>query len=362
MGDIPQRLGAVRADLAGQGLGALVVSQPDNRRYLTGFTGSAGVVLVSADRAMLLTDSRYYGQAEREAPDFSLERVGYRVFERLSEVLGELDLKRVGFEADAVTVSELERLRGLAPEVEWRATSGLVERHRAIKSEAEIGTIRCAAAIADAAMAHAAAVLRPGISELALAWEIEVFMREHGAEGLAFDTIVAAGENGALPHHHPSQRRIEAGEPVVVDIGARVDGYNSDLTRTFALGPVRDPEFETVYAIVAEANRTATRGIRAGLTGADADRLARDVIDAAGYGDFFGHGLGHGVGLQIHEGPRLSFLADEHPLGAGMVITIEPGIYLPGRFGVRIEDLVVVRDNGVEVLSAVEKQPAVVPA
>jgi Xaa-Pro aminopeptidase len=194
-----------------------------------------------------------------------------------------------------------------------------------------------------------------------LAWELEKFMRERGAEGLAFPIIVGSGTNSALPHHATGDKPIEAGEPIVVDMGAAIDGYNGDLTRTFSLGPAVDPDYESVYAIVAEANQAAAGGIRAGVTGRDADALARSVIEDAGYGEAFGHGLGHGVGLNVHEMPRLSPAAGEAQLRAGMVITIEPGIYLPGRFGVRIEDLAVVREDGIEFLSHVAKEPILAP-
>ena len=362
MGEIEQRLSAVRSELAARSIDVLIVGQADNRRYLTGFTGSSGMAVVTVDGGLLLTDSRYYEQVGRQSPAFTLVRVVNRMVDSLSELLSSIGVERAGFEADTITVSELERFRDATPDVEWVATSGLIERQRAVKTATEIERIGRAVALTDMAMEHAYATARPGISERELAWELEVFMRDHGAEGLAFETIVAAGENSALPHHFPSDRLIEAGEPIVVDMGARTEGYCGDLTRTFSIGPVADPEFATVYGVVDAANRAATDAVRSGITGADADAIARDIIASAGYGDYFGHGLGHGVGLNIHELPRLSHTANNGRLVAGMVVTIEPGIYLPGRFGVRIEDMVVVGDEGVDVLTGVVKQPTIVPA
>jgi Xaa-Pro aminopeptidase len=209
--------------------------------------------------------------------------------------------------------------------------------------------------VADAALAHVVSTSRAGQTEAVVAWRVEQFLRGAGAEGLAFTTIVAAGENGALPHHSAGDRVIQEGEPIVVDLGARLQGYNSDLTRTFSIGPAKDPDYRRVYDLVASANDTARAGIRAGMTGEAADALARDLIRSAGFGEEFGHSLGHGVGLNVHEGPRLSFVPPEVVLQSGNVVTVEPGIYLAGRFGVRIEDLVLVGENGVEVLSRAPK-------
>ena len=357
--DARRRLDAIRADLASLELNALVVGQQHNRRYLTGFTGSSGLAVVTGDAARLLTDSRYFEQAEREAPEFGLERIDGNVFERLAGVLSALGAERVGFEADSLSVSEYERYRSATPGVTWVATSALVEKRRAVKCEDEIELLRQAARLTDRAIEHVAGVIRPGITERSLAWQLERFMRENGAEALSFEPIVASGENSAQPHHRPSDRLISAGEPIVIDIGAQLNGYCGDLTRTFSIGPCRYPEYEQVYRIVDLANRTAIAGIQAGKTGPQIDALARDVIAGEGFGDCFGHGLGHGVGLNIHELPRLSRAAGSDPLVEGMVATVEPGIYVEGSFGVRIEDVVVVRANGAEVLTGARKQPVV---
>ncbi len=353
------RLAQLRADLAGLGLDALVVMSHPNRAYLTGFGGSAGTLLVLPDRAQLFVDSRYYERAPREAPACEAVRAGYAQIEGVAQAMADARLTRVGFEADHVTVSRLDDLRTKAPDLDWAPTQGLVERQRARKSAAELAAIRRAAALTDAGMAHAMAAARPGMTERELAWAIEVFLREHGATGLAFDTIVGAGEHGASPHHETSDRVLRAGEPIVIDMGARWGGFAADLTRTFSLGPADDPDYERVWSLVQAANHLGVAALRPGAKGRDVDALVRDFIRDAGHGDHFGHGLGHGVGLDIHEHPRLSPTAGDAVLAAGNVVTIEPGVYLPDRFGVRIEDLVVVTDDGAEVLSAAPSIPSV---
>jgi Xaa-Pro aminopeptidase len=315
--------------------------------------------VIAPDAAWLLVDSRYDERARREAPDVLVLRTEGRPGDTMRRCLEELGASKVGFEADTVSVSELDRLRRVWPDLEWVATSGLVERLRAAKSEAEIELIRAAAELTDRAMAYAYENARAGMTEKALAWALEVFMRENGAEALAFDIIVASGPNGALPHHQSSDRPLAPGEPIVIDLGARLNGYCGDLTRTFCLGSALDADYASVYGLVDHANRLAISSVRPGMTGTAADAVARGAIAAAGYGEMFGHGLGHGVGLYIHELPRLGPMAEEEPLVSGMVVTIEPGVYLPGRVGVRIEDLVVVRDDSADVLSRAAKQPEI---
>jgi len=350
-----ERLAQLRADMAAHRLEALVVMSHPNRAYLTGFGGSAGTLLVLPERALLFVDSRYYERAPIEAPACETVRAGYAQIEGVAEAMASAGRRTVGFEADHVTVSRLDELRAKAPDLDWVATKGLVERQRACKSDAELAAIRRAAALTDAGMAHAMAAARHGMTERELAWSIHVFLHEHGAAGLAFETIVGAGENGASPHHETSDRVLRAHEPIVIDMGARWGGFAADLTRTFSLGPADDPDYPHVWALVEAANRLATAALRPGAKGVEVDALARDHIAAAGHGDHFGHGLGHGVGLDVHEAPRLSKTAGDATLAAGNVVTVEPGVYLPGRFGVRIEDLVVVTPDGAEVLSAAPK-------
>jgi Xaa-Pro aminopeptidase len=355
------RLDKLRQSLAQseEGLDALLVYQPENRRYLSGFTGSEAMLLVTQDRAVLATDSRYWEQAEREAPEFSLFKVKTRYVMEMTDLLAAAGHpKHIGFESTFITVDQLDQLTNAAPDVEWIATKGLVEDLRLIKDESEIALMRRAARIADEGFEFLRRTLRPGMTEHEAAWELEAHLRTHGADKIAFDLIVGSGPGGAEPHHHSGSRVIEAGEPIVLDLGARVNGYNSDLTRTICLGQPKDDRFMEIYSIVLRAQEAALNGIRAGMTGIEADKLARDVIVAANYGDNFGHGLGHGVGLAVHEEPRAGQIA-EGALPAGSTLTIEPGIYLPGWGGVRIEDLTLVDKNGVQLLSHASKEPLV---
>ena len=355
------RLDKLRQSLAQseEGLDALLVYQPENRHYLSSFTGSEAMLLVTQDRAVLATDSRYWEQAEREAPEFSLFKVKTRYVMEMTDLLAATGHpKHIGFESTFITVDQLDQLTDAAPDVEWIATKGLVEDLRLIKDESEIVLMRRAARIADEGFEFLRRTLHPGMTEHEAAWELEAHLRTHGADKIAFDLIVGSGPGGAEPHHHSGSRVIEAGEPIVLDLGARVNGYNSDLTRTICLGQPKDDRFMEIYSIVLRAQEAALNGIRAGMTGIEADKLARDVIVAANYGDNFGHGQGHGVGLAVHEEPRAGRIAED-VLPAGSTLTIEPGIYLPGWGGVRIEDLTLVDKNGVQLLSHASKEPLV---
>ena len=348
------RLTKLRQVLAEQRIDAFLISQPDNRRYLTGFTGSAGLLLITATRAVLATDFRYYEQVGREAPGWELARITDNFQKLLPDLLASAEVRRLGFESQHVTVDQLATWTQAASGVEWVPLKDTVESVRMFKDEAEIEAMRRSVALTDEALAHALKVIRPGMTELEVAWLIESYMRTHGASRVAFDLIVAAGPNGALPHARPGERVIQPGDPIVFDLGCVVDGYCSDLTRTVCLGRPSD-KYLAVFDIVLQAQRAAEAAIRPGLTGVQADAAARDLIAAAGYGDKFGHGLGHGVGLAVHEKPGAGRLSTD-TLQAGMSLTVEPGIYLPGEFGVRIEDLVIIRDGGVEILSGAPKQ------
>jgi Xaa-Pro aminopeptidase len=340
-------------------LDALLVYQPENRRYMSGFTGSEAMLFITPDRAVIATDSRYWEQAEREAPEFSLYQVKTRYVMEMADILKAAgNPKHIGFESTCTTVDQLDQLTDAAPGVEWVSTKGLVEELRLIKDESEIAMMRRAARIADEAFDFLCRTLAPGMTEVQAAWELEAYMRTHGADKIAFDLIVGGGPGSAEPHHHCNSRPIEAGEPIVLDLGARVNGYNSDLTRTICLGQPKDSRFMEIYNIVLRAQETALHGIRAGLTGVEADKLARDVIEAAGYGSHFGHGLGHGVGLAVHESPRAG-KTSEDTFPAGATLTVEPGIYVPGWGGVRIEDLTLIDKNGVELQSHASKEPLV---
>jgi Xaa-Pro aminopeptidase len=365
------RLTGLRRLLHEQELDAILISQPENRRYLSGFTGSAGWLIISAERALLATDFRYFEQVGRQAPAFELAKIKRKFSDLLPELLPALGVGgaalgvgrparragHLGFESQHMTVDQLYTLSQAAEGVEFVPLKDTVETFRAVKDEDEIDALRRSVALTDAAFAHLLEVVRPGMTEREAAWEIEATMRTHGASRVAFDLIVAAGPNGALPHARPGDHAIQPGEPVVVDIGCVVDGYCSDMTRTFCLGQPSAKYLE-VWEIVLQAQEAAAAAIRAGVSGVQADTAARDVIAGAGYGEYFGHSLGHGVGLAVHEGPRASQLSED-TLEAGMSLTVEPGIYLPGEFGVRLEDLVIVGESGIEILTNTPKMPVV---
>ncbi|MGC8880037.1 MAG: M24 family metallopeptidase [Anaerolineae bacterium] len=347
------RLRDLRQLMHAHGLAALLISEPHNRRYLSGFTGSAGVLLITHERQGIATDFRYYTQVRQQCPDWELFQVGRDFEGQLASLLRELGVQgsTVGYEAAHVSVETWRRwsaaVGSTATLVE---TVGLVEQLRQVKDEDELAAMRRAIAIAEQAWSQLLEVLRPGMCEREVAWQLESSMRTLGAEAVAFPLIVASGPNGALPHAAPSERPIQAGEPVVIDFGCVVDGYCSDLTRTVCLGQPSDARYEALWQLVHRAQQAALRGVKAGISGAQADQLVRDVITAAGYGEYFGHGLGHGIGLAAHEAPRLNPTSSD-VLPAGAVVSVEPGIYLPDWGGVRIEDLVLLHPDGAEVLT-----------
>lgn len=350
------RLQRLRQSLKENGLEAFLVTHPDDRRYLSGFTGSAGTLLISASEAFLLTDFRYVEQSRTQAPLFDV-----RQYQTMSETLAELikltGIKQVGFASDHVTYADVEELKEKVP-VEWVPTKGLVSRLRWVKEPEEIECIAKAAEIADAALAEIRPIIKAGTSEREIALELEFAIRRRGAEALSFDSIIASGPNGALPHARPTDRKLQEGDFVVMDFGAVYNGYHSDITRTYVVGEPSDKHRE-IYGLTLRAQMAALQAVAPGKTGAELDKIARDIIIEAGYGDKFGHGLGHGVGLAVHEGPTLSWRGED-PLEPGMVVTVEPGIYLPGWGGVRIEDLVVVTASGYRILTNTPKNLQVV--
>jgi Xaa-Pro aminopeptidase len=359
MGDYVPRLAKLRERMRALDIETLLVTQPENRRYLSGFTGSAGALAISGDRAYLATDSRYWEQAAHEAPNFEIVQLKMRLYQHPGEMLEKIGSPgRIWFESAAVTVDQLRIWTEAGLAVEWLPARHVVEPLRAVKEEAELAAIRRAVALTDAGFDFLCGILRPGMTERQAAWELEVYLRTHGADALAFETIVASGPNAAMGHHRAGDRAIRRGEPIVIDFGVTIGGYCSDLTRTVSLGG-DGAKYDEVYEVVRRAQQAAIDGIRAGMSGAEADALARNAIDAAGYGEYFGHGLGHGVGLAVHEAPTASRVAGSDGLPAGATLTIEPGVYLPGWGGVRIEDLVVVRADGVEVLSQAHKRPVI---
>jgi Xaa-Pro aminopeptidase len=339
-----KRINGAREKLAGLELDGLLVTNPVNRRYLTGFTGTSGCVLLTASESWLLTDFRYTVQAAQQAPDFTVVEHGIRMIDSVNELAGASGIKRLGFEQEHVVFAEYAAWNGALKGIELVPVSGIVEELRMIKDEAELAVMRDAAALADETFRHIAGFIRPGLRESEIALEMEIFMRAKGATSTSFETIVASGERSALPHGVASERIVGTNEFVKLDFGAYYQGYCSDLTRTLVVGKPTDKHKE-IYDIVLEAQLTALAGIKPGMTGREADALARDVIARHGYGDRFGHGTGHGLGMEIHEAPRLSKTGDI-VLRQGMTVTVEPGIYIPGFGGVRIEDDIVITANG----------------
>jgi Xaa-Pro aminopeptidase len=337
----------LRNKMSESGIDALWIESPFNRRYLTGFTGTAGYVLVTRDEAFFLTDFRYRDQAEEQVQDFDVV-IHQGVAEKLSQILPS-SVKKLGFEKQHLTFGLLEQYQAKVNQVEWVPVESWVEALRAVKDEAELDVMRQAAEIADQAFQHILNYLRPGISEREAAIELEFFMRKRGATAASFETIIASGPRSALPHGVAGLRVLQAGDLVTLDFGALFQGYCSDLTRTVALGEANQKQRE-IYAIVLEAQENGVSHIKAGMTCKQADALTRDIITEYGYGEYFGHGTGHGLGLEVHEGPALSFRSEEE-LKPGMVVTIEPGIYLPDFGGVRIEDDVLINDDGIEILT-----------
>jgi Xaa-Pro aminopeptidase len=355
------RLEKLRQHMAQHNLDGLLVSQPENRRYLSGFTGSSGVLLITPDKQILATDSRYYEQVRQQCPAWELAQVGYNFVGNMLELLRQNGLggRWVGFEAGYLSVSTLHAWeRALQGRLVLVHTENIVETLRMEKDQAELVSMKKAIALADAAWDHLAGWIRPGVTEQAVAWQLESFMRQNGASAMSFEPIVASGPNSAKPHARPSERVIGAGEPITVDWGCVVEGYCSDITRTFCLGQPADDKYKAVWNTVLAAQQAALTGAKAGMSGAAVDKMARGVIDQAGYGEYFGHGLGHSLGLAVHENPRYSFSYPD-AVPAGAVMTVEPGIYIPGWGGVRIEDVVLVGHNGVEVLTAAPK-PAII--
>lgn len=349
------RLKCLARRLQAEDLPAIFVTDAANRRYLTGFTGSAGMLLVDTEGAWLLTDSRYTQQAEAEAPDCCIVPSSEDPYETLTDTLKERGISRVGFEAHQVTFDAHRRMSEKVACVEWIPTTQMVEQLRLIKDEEELVVMGRAADIADRALEEILPAVAPGRAEEDVALDLEFCMRRMGAEGLSFPLIVASGARSSLPHGRASEKIVEKGDFITFDYGARYRGYCSDATRTVAVGSA-DEEQRRVYDTVLRAQEAAVAHVRPGRTGREVDSVARDIIEEAGYGQYFGHGLGHGVGLAVHEGPSLSQRRGNVELEPGMVVTVEPGIYIPGWGGVRIEDLVVVTDSGCDILTSVGKE------
>jgi Xaa-Pro aminopeptidase len=330
-----EKLSKLRQALVEHQIDALLITSGYNRRYITGFTGTAGVAIISQEQAVFITDFRYTEQAETEIRGFDIVQHSKTLIEEVSVQLEKIGAKKVGFEKDDMTYAMFESYQK-AVNSELVPVSGLIEKIRLIKTPQEIKIIKAAADIADAAFKHIITFIAAGKTELEVSNELEFFMRKQGASSSSFDIIVASGLRSALPHGVATKKIIEKGDFVTLDFGALYNGYVSDVTRTVAIGEPSD-HLKEIYQIVLDSQLLALEKIKPGMTGIEADAVARDYIKSKGYGEAFGHSLGHGIGLEVHEGPGLSFRSDV-VLEEGMVITIEPGIYLPGVGGVRIED------------------------
>lgn len=334
------------------GIEAALIMNLHNIRYFTGFTGSEGALLASRERMFLLVDGRYTTQARLQAVQAEVVQVRQKI-SAASEVVQDMKLGSIAVESNAITYQQVLELTDNVPGLEIKPFGSELSLIRAVKDDHEIDLIRRAAGISGAALISIKDKIKPGISERDLALEFEYQMGRSGSEGVSFDTIIASGENSALPHARPSARKLRQGDFVIFDYGSILGGYHSDETCTFGVGRLSDDQVQ-VYSIVKEAHDRAVAQVKNGVSCRLVDHAARSYIDEKGFGANFVHGTGHGVGLEVHEFPRISFLGEDK-LKSGMVVTVEPGIYIAGSFGVRIESLLLVQDNGCEVLSKMDK-------
>ncbi len=352
------RIKRLRDLLANEGIDAFLIVRPENRYYLTGFTGSTGAVLINEKEICLITDFRYDEQARAQSPHCNVITVKETLMEAMGEMANKWDIRVLGCEGDFITYFQYNTLKEKYHGRVVRPLDGFVESLRIIKDESEINRVSEAVRLSDMAFDYILPFIREGVSEREIALEIEFFMRKKGAGGVPFLLIVASGHRSSMPHGTASEKKLAHGDLVTLDFGATLEGYNSDITRTVVVGEA-DARKEDIYHIVLEAQLRGIGAVKPGTTASEVDRAVRDVIEKHGYGDYFGHSTGHGLGLQIHESPRLS-AKDHTELKPGMVITVEPGIYLPGWGGVRIEDTVVVGDKGCRVLTASIKDKMIV--
>lgn len=347
------RLAKLRCFLENQGLEAIVINKLENITYFSGFSGTDGILLITKFSAKLITDFRYIEQATKEASLFEIIEHHQSILSKVSEEIKLEPITKVGFEGDSFTYNEFSILAQHLSTFKLKAVG--LDQLRLVKDDIEIEKIKKAVAISDAAFDYILTVIKPGVSELIVAAELEMSMRRLGSSKPAFDTIVASGVRGSLPHGLATDKMIVEGDLVTMDFGAVYQGYHSDITRTVCVGRPNDKQRE-IYNTVLDAQLLGVRTVEAGKSGKEIDAVARQFIIDAGYGSFFGHGLGHGVGLAIHELPRLSPSSTCDKLEENMVVTVEPGIYLPDFGGVRIEDTVVVTNTGCQVLTSSSKQ------
>jgi Xaa-Pro aminopeptidase len=355
------RVNNLRAALKARELDAVLLTDLTNIGYVSGFTGSTAYVVATPSEAVLITDGRYTLRAKEECPDFesfiAQGSGGYQ--EALKTVIERIAVSKLGFEAGNMTVASYERLKKELPEtLIWTATENLVEDLRLIKDAGEIAATEAAVRIAQESFLEIKPMIKPGVTEREIGLILEHTMRLKGAESPAFDTIVASGPNGARPHHTPSNRKLEPGDLVTIDWGAKVDGYCSDITRTVAIGAPEalSEEGRRIYGIVNEARAAAIAAMAPGRNGKEIDDVARDHIASFGYGEAFSHSLGHSLGRVVHDGPGLSSRSEKNILKPGMIITVEPGIYLEGVGGVRVEDDVLITEDGARILTSLPRE------
>jgi len=352
---VKERVSRLISSFGELGIDALLVTKPQNVRYVTGFSGSTGACLVRKDGSgVFVTDPRYDVQAAEEVEGFQVVVTRDPALKEAGKRAADEGIGSLGIEGAHMTVLARKELAEVAPDARMVETDRVIEHVRSIKEESEIDLIRQAASIADAALEAVLPVIAEGVAELDIAIELEYQMRKLGGEKVGFDTIVASGPRAAMAHGVAGRRRLQPGDPVVMDFGCFYGGYTSDMTRTVFVG-TPSPEMRRVYEVVLRAQTATCETLKAGMTGKEADAVARSIIEEAGYGDRFGHGLGHGVGLEVHEYPLVSS-RNERPMHASSVVSVEPGIYLPGLGGVRIEDLVVIRPGGIENLTSSSKE------
>ena len=343
----------LREQLKNEEIDALLITNPYNRSYMTQFTGTAGVAIVSAEDAVFITDFRYTEQAEKEIEGYRIVQHTKTIIEEVAIQVKGMNVKTIGFEKDDMAFGLYEQYEKEI-EADLKPVAGLVENLRMVKTADEIAILQKAAKIADDAFEHIITYIRPGITELDVSNELEFFMRKQGATSSSFSIIVASGLRSALPHGVATDKVIESGDFVTLDYGALYEGYISDITRTVAVGEPSD-KLKEVYAVVLEAQELALKGIKPGMTGIEADAIARDHITSKGYGEAFGHSTGHGIGMEVHEAPGLSFRSNT-VLEPNMAVTVEPGIYLPGIGGVRIEDDIIMTEDGNKRLTFATKE------
>ena len=347
------RVDQLREKMKAEGIASFLITSPYNLRYLTGFTGTTGLALISLEKAYFITDFRYTEQAAKQCVGYEVVKNVGPILEVVADIVETTKLENLAFEEAYVPFKQYVDLETLL-EVDLVPVSGMVEELREVKDEAEVAIIEKACNIADQAFSHILTYIKPGMTEIQVANELDFHMRSLGASGVSFETIVASGLRSAMPHGVASDKVIEEGDLITIDFGCYYNGYVSDMTRTIAIGEPSD-KLKEIYNVVKEAQQKVLDVAKPGMTGVELDAVARDYIASKGYGEAFGHSTGHGIGLEIHEGPNVSKLADK-AFVPGNVITNEPGIYLPGIGGVRIEDDMLVTENGIKRLTHSEKE------